>query len=292
MRLSEIKPAPRVLIADDDPVIRHWLTSILKSDGYEVVAMRDGREAYRLLQSDCNFKGAVFDLSMPYLDGPDLIRHMRTEKRLSRIPVLMITAESDLQKLALGFAAGATFCLPKPFTKGRLQQILGMMLGKPEIENSSSTPVTPRVASNGPYSPGKFPATASVVGTKNQNANQSVEVHVLQSLAADDQGEDYRLITELIDLYLENAARDINTIKAASLEQNETSMRNNIHALKGSSLSIGASAMAKLCLQLEERSVPDSEKLDELIRALDTEFASTRSVLLFERSKRAQRTAA
>jgi CheY-like chemotaxis protein/HPt (histidine-containing phosphotransfer) domain-containing protein len=292
MRLSEIKPAPRVLIADDDPVIRHWLTSILKSDGYEVVAMRDGREAYRLLQSDCNFKGAVFDLSMPYLDGPDLIRHMRTEKRLSRIPVLMITAESDLQKLALGFAAGATFCLPKPFTKGRLQQILGMMLGKPEIENSSSTPVTPRVASNSPHSPGKFPATASVVGTKNQNANQSVEVHVLQSLATDDQGEDYRLITELIDLYLENAARDINTIKAASLEQNETSMRNNIHALKGSSLSIGASAMAKLCLQLEERSVPDSEKLDELIRALDTEFASTRSVLLFERSKRAQRTAA
>lgn len=64
------KIASRVLMVDDDSVIKGWLTSILENDGYEVVSVRDGREVYRLLQSDADFKGAVFNLSMPYLDGP------------------------------------------------------------------------------------------------------------------------------------------------------------------------------------------------------------------------------
>jgi CheY-like chemotaxis protein len=293
MNLSEIKTAPRVLIADDDPVIRHWLTSILKSDGYEVVALRDGREAYRVLQSDANFKGAVFDLSMPYLDGPDLIRHMRTEKRLQRIPVLMITAESDLRKLALGFAAGATFSLPKPFNKGRLHQILGMMLGKPANGETSQSPVNRGGSSGIPAFKIKLRENPKDLQSNKKSANHSVDLQVLQSLASDGDGEDSRLITELIDLYLESAAGDINTIKAAGLEQNETSMKTNIHALKGSSLSIGATGMANLCQLLEERSEQNSsEKLDELVQALDLEYASTRSVLLFERSKRLHRHAA
>jgi len=122
------KSVARVLIADDDPVIRHWLTSILERDGYEVVSMSDGRDAYRLLQADANFTGAVFDLAMPYLEGPDLIRYMRTEKRLMRIPVMMITAEQEIAQVVKGLAAGATVLLPKPFTRRRLQQTLRLML--------------------------------------------------------------------------------------------------------------------------------------------------------------------
>src|SRR5260370_28386180 len=118
----------RVLVADDDPVIRRWLIAILQSEGFEVVSMNDGRDAYRVLQSDCKFTAAVFDMAMPYLQGPDLIRYMRTEKRLMRIPVMMITAQSDIKLLASGFAAGATVLLPRPFTRTRLQRTLRMIL--------------------------------------------------------------------------------------------------------------------------------------------------------------------
>lgn len=122
------KIASRVLIVDDDPVIKDWLTSILEHDGYEVVSVRDGRQVYHLLQSDADFKGAVLNLSMPYLDGAELISYMRTEKRLMRIPVMLITTKTHTQDLVNGLAAGATVLLPKPFTKAVLQHVLRMML--------------------------------------------------------------------------------------------------------------------------------------------------------------------
>jgi CheY-like chemotaxis protein len=116
------------LIADDDPVIRHLVTSIVEQQGYTPVTLNDGREACRLLKSDADFKAAIFDMSMPYLEGIDLIRYMRTEKRLMRIPVMLISGEQDIKLLSESFAAGATAFLPKPFTPLQLKTALGMLL--------------------------------------------------------------------------------------------------------------------------------------------------------------------
>ena len=139
------KIASRVLIVENDRDVKAWLTQILGQDGYEVVSARDGRDAYRVLQSDADFKGAVLNLSMPYLDGPELISYMRTEKRLMRIPVMMITAETQTKDLVPGLAAGATVLLPKPFTKSVLQHVLRMMLHtklKDRENTLAASPVT------------------------------------------------------------------------------------------------------------------------------------------------------
>lgn len=117
----------RVLVADDDPIIRRLITSILKRAGWTPVVVTDGREAYRLLQTDSNFKAAIFDMVMPYLDGTDIIRYMHSEKRLMSIPVMMITSERDSAVMTNSFAAGATFFLPKPFTSLQLETTLGML---------------------------------------------------------------------------------------------------------------------------------------------------------------------
>jgi CheY-like chemotaxis protein len=122
----------RILVADDDPVIRLLVTSILKKEGYTLVAVEDGREAFRVLQSDADFGAAIFDMSMPHLEGMDVIRHMRTEKRLMRIPVMLITSERDNNLMAESFAAGAAVFLPKPFTTGQLQLMLRMLFAKSE----------------------------------------------------------------------------------------------------------------------------------------------------------------
>jgi len=111
----------RVLVADDDPVIRRLLTGIIEREGYTAVTAVDGRAAYRILQSDADFCGAIFDMMMPNLNGLELIRYMRTEKRLMRIPVMMVTSEQDLKFTAASFAAGATVFLPKPFTAAQFQ---------------------------------------------------------------------------------------------------------------------------------------------------------------------------
>jgi DNA-binding response OmpR family regulator len=118
----------RILIADDDPVMRHLLTSIVRKEGYEAVVVDDGREAYRILQSDADFKAGIFDMMMPHLEGLDIIRYMRTEKRLQRIPVMMISAERDLRLMARSFVAGATLFLTKPFNTEQFLTTLRILL--------------------------------------------------------------------------------------------------------------------------------------------------------------------
>jgi CheY-like chemotaxis protein len=124
----------RVLIADDDPVIRCLLSSAVTSEGYIAVVVNDGRAAYKILQSDADFTAALFDMNMPGLNGIDIIRHMRPEKRLQRIPVMLITAEQGLKVMSDGFAAGAVAFRPKPLTVDKLQNALRILLRSAQIK--------------------------------------------------------------------------------------------------------------------------------------------------------------
>ncbi|HEX7530041.1 MAG TPA: response regulator [Pyrinomonadaceae bacterium] len=119
----------RVLVADDDPVMRHLVTTIIKQRECEAVVANDGREAYRILQTDSQFRAAIIDMTMPFLEGLDLIRYMRSERRLMRIPIMMISAEQDIKLMTSSFSAGATAFLPKPFTPEQLQSAIRMLLG-------------------------------------------------------------------------------------------------------------------------------------------------------------------
>jgi len=120
----------RILVADDDPAILRLVTTILEKEGYAVVGARDGREAYKALQDNANFTAAVFDVVMPHIPGPELVRYMRTENRFNKIPVMMMTAEQDPKLSSDSFAAGAVVFLPKPFTTVQLQTMLRMLVGK------------------------------------------------------------------------------------------------------------------------------------------------------------------
>ena len=120
----------RILVADDDPAILRLVTAIVEKAGYEVVAAKDGREAYQLLQKDADFLAGIFDVMMPHIQGPELVRYMRTEKRLMRIPIMMMTAEQNPKLSSDSFAAGAVVFLPKPFTTAQLQTMLRMLISK------------------------------------------------------------------------------------------------------------------------------------------------------------------
>ena len=130
INLSENNLKGRVLIADDDPAILRLITMILEKEGYEVVGARDGKEAYKALQDNANITAAVFDVVMPHIAGPELVRFMKTEKRFMSIPVMMMTAEQDPKLSRDSFAAGAVVFLPKPFTTAQLQTMLRMLIGK------------------------------------------------------------------------------------------------------------------------------------------------------------------
>lgn len=120
----------RMLVADDDPAILRLIATILEKENFTVVAARDGREAYKILQADPNFTAAILDVVMPHISGPELVRFMKEEERLRRIPVMMMTAEQDPKLSSDSFSAGAVVFLPKPFTTAQLQIMLQMLIGK------------------------------------------------------------------------------------------------------------------------------------------------------------------
>ena len=130
------QPSRRILVADDDPAILRLVTAIIEKEGCEVVTARDGREACKLLQSDGDFIAAVFDVMMPHIQGPELVRYMKTEKKLMKIPVMMMTAEQNPKLSSDSFAAGAVVFLPKPFTTSQLQIMLRMLLSKGTQQSS------------------------------------------------------------------------------------------------------------------------------------------------------------
>jgi CheY-like chemotaxis protein len=131
-----LRPA-RVLVVDDDPITAALLSTVSEREGYQVVSVRDGREAYRILKSTADFTAAVFNMTMPHLDGVDLVRHMKTEKRLMRIPVVIVAGNHGLKLISDSFAAGALAFLPKPLTTEKLAQTVRLAIGSQAVRKQS-----------------------------------------------------------------------------------------------------------------------------------------------------------
>lgn len=125
----------QVLVADDDPAILRLVKTIVEKEGYAVVAARDGKEAYKILQSGEKFVAAIFDVVMPYIQGTELVRYMQTEKKLMNIPVIMMTAEQNPRLSSDSYAAGAVAFLPKPFTSVQLKTMLEVFVRQSKSGN-------------------------------------------------------------------------------------------------------------------------------------------------------------
>jgi CheY-like chemotaxis protein len=131
MKGEEREVLPKqIIIADDDPAILRLIKAILEKEGYTVVSARDGKEAYKLLQSGEVFSAAIFDVVMPYIQGTELVKYMQSDERLKDIPVIMMTAEQNPRFSSESFQAGAVAFLPKPFTTSQLKLMLEMFINR------------------------------------------------------------------------------------------------------------------------------------------------------------------
>lgn len=119
---------PRILVADDDAQTGELLNSVGQQQGYKIVSVADGREAFRLLRRDADFSLVIFNLTMSHLPGVDIVRHMKTEKRLMSIPVILVSGEGGLTSVAECFAAGAMAFLAKPFGLEQLRRTVRLAL--------------------------------------------------------------------------------------------------------------------------------------------------------------------
>jgi two-component system, NtrC family, sensor kinase len=109
-----------VLIADDDSVSRRLLQSYLQKWGYEVTAAKDGAEAWDLFDGG-SFPMIITDWMMPELDGPGLLRRIRSAQRPGYVYAMLVTAKSEKEDLVEGMEAGADDFLTKPFDRDELR---------------------------------------------------------------------------------------------------------------------------------------------------------------------------
>lgn len=102
----------RILFAEDEKALSKALTTILERNNYSVDAVYDGQSALDYLEAD-NYDCVILDIMMPKVDGITVLRKLR--ERGCRIPVLMLTAKSEVDDKVLGLDAGANDYLTKPF---------------------------------------------------------------------------------------------------------------------------------------------------------------------------------
>ncbi len=117
--VSGIGSGKRILLADDNPDMREYVSRLLTSQGYAVEAVADGAEALLAVRAR-RFDLIVSDVMMPRLDGFGLLRAIRNESTIADTPLILLSARAGDEATVEGLNAGADDYLTKPFTAREL----------------------------------------------------------------------------------------------------------------------------------------------------------------------------
>ena len=113
----------RVMIMDDDPMVRSLVQEILEKEGWEVVLAEDGKEGIEALDAEprpLNYTLLILDVVMPGMNGLDALTRLKLHSHTSSIPVIMLTGEDKAEDIMAGYNVGADYYITKPFTRQQL----------------------------------------------------------------------------------------------------------------------------------------------------------------------------
>jgi len=106
----------RALVVDDSSAMRALLRMTLRKHGFEVAEAKDGLDALSVLAAPCEFDLILIDWNMPQMDGFELLRRIRAERRHDGAKIMMVTTETGMDQMSEALAAGADDYIMKPFT--------------------------------------------------------------------------------------------------------------------------------------------------------------------------------
>jgi two-component system response regulator MprA len=112
----------KILVVDDERAVRDSLRRALELEGYEIELAADGNEALSRLESGDEPDAVILDVLMPGVDGLEVCRRLRSSG--SSLPVLMLTARTEVEDRVAGLDAGADDYVTKPFA---LEELLARM---------------------------------------------------------------------------------------------------------------------------------------------------------------------
>lgn len=125
-----------ILVVDDNP---KYLADALPMYGYNVTVANDGLDALKILEQNENaFDIILLDVMMPNMDGWDTLKAIRSNKKIKYIPVIMITAVSEEQKVVSGLKIGADDYVVKPFILPNLLARIEAVLRRCEWQKAAA----------------------------------------------------------------------------------------------------------------------------------------------------------
>jgi DNA-binding response OmpR family regulator len=119
----------KILVVDDEEVIRRLLRISLTKWGYEVKEASDGEQVLEQLSRE-GFDLLILDILMPNKDGWQVLKEVKSNPKTKDIPVIVLTAKNEDFDMFKGYELGASYYLTKPFTKAQLLYGLKLMFGK------------------------------------------------------------------------------------------------------------------------------------------------------------------
>lgn len=124
----------RLLVVDDSSTMRRIIRNTLERLGHtDVVEAEHGVEAWEKLSTDESIKVVITDWNMPEMNGLDLVKKIRAEKKYEDMPIIMVTTEGGKAEVITALKAGVNNYIVKPFTpqvlKEKLEDVLGIAPG-------------------------------------------------------------------------------------------------------------------------------------------------------------------
>jgi two-component system sensor histidine kinase RpfC len=262
----------RVLVADDNPTNREVVGKILERSGHAVTLVNDGEQTLDAVEREA-YDLVILDRNMPGMGGMQALQALRLMTRgRERLPVIMLSADVTPEAKKEALEAGADAFLSKPIEAMRLLDEIQHLAGaKPEPQRAGVSGAT------------LLPHVAAVSAPAVVNAETLGHLEELGSSLA--------FVEKLIRVFLTDATAIMERIEKVLAARDYHEFRSLVHAIKGSSASMGTDRLTRTCSSLG--SLSDAElrlQAPALLRTLGEEFGAARSQLeryLLERRKSA-----
>jgi len=261
----------RVLVADDNPTNREVVGRILERSGHAVTLVSDGERTLDAVERDAH-DIVILDRNMPGMGGMEALQALRLMTRgRERLPVIMLSADVTPEAKREALDAGADAFLAKPIEALRLlDEIQRLAAARPEAARGPAQTATLHRAA---------PASAPVV----------VNAETLGHL--EELGSSLAFVEKLIRVFLSDSGAILERIEKVLAGRDYHEFRSLVHAMKGSSASMGTDRLTRTCSSLGNLS--DAElrlQAPALLRTLGDEVAAARTQLesyLLERRRSA-----
>ncbi len=244
----------QVLVAEDNAVNQRVIVGILERAGHKVRVVGDGEQALDALENE-RFDVIIMDLNMPELGGLDAARAYRfMDPEATQVPIIILSADVTPEAMKECEDAGIDAFLPKPVEARRLIDTIVSLIAK-----RAAAPALAKDDANG---------TATVV-----NPAALAELELISSGST--------FMPELINGFIQDGEALLRQMEAAVASAQFETLRDLVHAMKGSAVTLGAEQLCKTCVGLSNQTLSELETSGtRVLKVVREQFQQVRASLL------------